>query len=49
MPIMPRLDKRAEDIAWKILGKPNNMVYRRTQREIAIDKRIDYQVLVGGR
>lgn len=46
---MPRSDKKAEKIAWKVLGKPDNMISKETKEERAIKNKIDYQVLVGGR
>ena len=49
MPIMPRYDKKAEKIAWNILGKPANIAAKRTKKERILDNRLDYQVIVGGR
>jgi hypothetical protein len=49
MPIMPRSDKKAEKVAWKVLGKPDNMLSKETEKERIIKDRIDYQVIVGGR
>jgi hypothetical protein len=49
MPYMPRPDKKAEKIAWKQLGKPENIAVKETPREKAINKRLDYQIIVDGR
>ena len=46
---MPRYDKKAEKIAFRILGVPSNIAARKTPREIELDKKLDYQVIVGGR
>jgi hypothetical protein len=49
MPAMPRNDKKAEKICWKVLGKPDNLAAKETKKERAIKNRLDYQVIVGGR
>lgn len=49
MPFMPRSDKKAEKIAWKVLGKPDNMISKETPKERELRNRLDYQVIVGGR
>ena len=49
MPYMPRADKKAERIAWKNLGKPENLASKETPRQREINKRIDYQIAVNGR
>ena len=47
--IMPRYDKKAEKVAWKVLGEPSNMAAKKTKREQDLDRKLDYQVIVGGR
>lgn len=49
MPVMPRYNKKAEKIAWKVLGKPDNIAVKQTPRERELDNKLDYQVIVGGR
>ncbi len=49
MPYMPRPDKKAERIAWKVLGKPENLAAKETPRQKKINARIDYQIAVDGR
>ncbi len=49
MPVAMRSDKKAEKVAWKVLGTPDNMLSKETERERLIKNRIDYQVIVGGR
>lgn len=46
---MPRPDKKAEKIAWKQLGKPENLAAKVTERQRAINAKLDYQVIVSGR
>lgn len=38
----PRQNKKAQAIAWKVLGKPSNMVNKRSPQMEQIDKRIAY-------
>ncbi len=49
MPYMPRPDKKAEKIAWKVLGKPENLATKETPRQRMINAKLDYQVIVNGR
>ena len=46
---MPRADKKSEKIAWKVLGKPENIAAKETERQKQINKKIDYQISVDGR
>ena len=43
MPAMPRLSKKIEKIAFKILGKPDNYEDRETEHQREIKKKLDYQ------
>lgn len=43
MPAMPRMNKRVEKIAFKILGKPDNYDNEQTAKQEEIRKRLDYQ------
>lgn len=38
----PRNNKKAQAIAWRVLGKPANMVNKRSERQEQIDRRIAY-------
>lgn len=49
MAIQERSNKKAEKIAWKVLGEPDNIATKQTPREKKLDKRLDYEVIVGGR
>lgn len=49
MPYMPRADKKAEKLAWKILGKPENIASKQTPRQKAINAKIDYEINSSGR
>lgn len=49
MPYMPRADKKAEKIAWKNLGKPENLATKETPRQKLINAKLDYQIIVDGR
>ncbi len=49
MPYMPRADKKAAKIAWKVLGKPENLAVKETERQKKINAKLDYQVIVDGR
>jgi hypothetical protein len=49
MPYMPRPDKKAEKIAWKNLGKPENLAVKPSEREKKINAKLDYQIIVDGR
>ena len=43
MPAMPRMSKKLEKIAFKILGKPDNYEDKETERQKEIKKKLDYQ------
>ncbi len=43
MPAMPRMSKKLEKIAFKILGKPDNYEDKETSKQEEIKKRLDYQ------
>jgi len=43
MPAMPRMNKKLEKIAFKILGKPDNYDNDQTPRQEEIRKKLDYQ------
>jgi hypothetical protein len=43
MPAMPRFSKRGTKIAYKILGKPENIAFKPTARENDIDRRLTFQ------
>lgn len=49
MPYMPRSDHNAKKIAWKVLGKPDNLATKETPEQRAIKAKLDYQVIVDGR
>lgn len=49
MPYMPRADKKAEKIAWKVLGKPENLAVKETRKEREIRNKLSYDVIVNGR
>jgi hypothetical protein len=49
MAYAPRSNREAERIAWRVLGKPDNLQSRDTPRERELRNKIDYQVIVGGR
>lgn len=40
MAIMIRSNKKATEIAWKILGEPANIAYQRTEKQKKIDHRL---------
>ena len=40
MPAMPRFDKKGTQIAYKILGKPENIAFKPTARQKDIDKKL---------
>ncbi len=46
---MPRPSKKLSKIAWKQLGKPENLAVKTTEREREINAKLDYQVIVSGR
>lgn len=43
MPAMPRMNKKLEKIAFKILGRPDNYDNDQTPRQEEIRKKLDYQ------
>lgn len=43
MPAMPRMNKKLEKIAFKILGKPDNYEDKETKRQKEVKKALDYQ------
>lgn len=43
MPAMPRIPGRPTNIAFKILGIPPNIAFKRTKEEKAINKRLVYE------
>jgi len=43
MPAMPRMSKKMEKIAYKILGKPDNFEDKETAHQEKIKKILDYQ------
>jgi hypothetical protein len=40
---MPRLPGKPKSIAYKILGIPANIYWRRTEREREINRRLNYE------
>jgi hypothetical protein len=40
MPVMPRISKKATKIAYSILGVPQNMKYKPTKAEKALNARL---------
>ncbi len=43
MPLMPRTNKKARKIAYKILGKPNNIKYQKPPWSAWVDKRLLFE------
>lgn len=43
MPVMPRMNKKAKKIAYLILGKPANLRFKPNKKQIAIDKRLQWE------
>lgn len=43
MPSMPRIPGKPTKIAYKILGVPANIAFKRTKEEKAINKRLIYE------
>jgi hypothetical protein len=43
MPVMPRVSKKTTNIAYKILGVPSNIAFKRTKREKEINRRLVFE------
>lgn len=43
MPQMRRFEKKSTKIAWKILGKPANLAFKRTPKEKKINRQLVFQ------
>ncbi len=43
MPAMPRPDNKARKIAYKILGKPSNIAFKRNKIQAKINARLTYE------
>ena len=43
MPTMPRIKGKATKIAYKVLGKPQNLKHKRSKTEKYIDKQLLYE------
>lgn len=43
MPVMPRFSKKGTKLAFKILGTPENLLYRPKGKEKQIDKQLLFQ------
>ena len=43
MPAMPRFEKKATKIAFKILGTPANLAYRPNREKREEDRRLEYE------
>lgn len=43
MPVMPRMNKKAKKIAYKILGTPANIRHKPTPQEVYVNRRLLYE------
>lgn len=43
MPAAPRMNKKATEVAWSLIGKPANMRYKPNKKEKAIDHRLLFE------
>lgn len=49
MPAMRRINKKAEKIAFKIMGKPANIAFKRDKEQQRINKRLIFEETVRAR
>ena len=49
MPVMRRIDKKAEKIAFKIMGTPPNIAFKRNKEQQRINKRLIFEETVRAR
>lgn len=43
MPAMPRVPNKARKIAYKIMGVPANIAYKRTEQQKKLNQRLNYE------
>lgn len=49
MPTMPRLSGKTQKIAYKILGTPPNIAFKRSKEQEKIDRRLTFEETVRAR